>query len=458
MRKVLNRVKFSSFFSLSLLLVLQLISFSVYSQEEVAEAESVVEEPAADLGGDPDKGKQLFNQNCAACHAIGRKLTGPDLANVEARLAEDEGLDKEWIYAWVKNSAGVIASGDAYANKIYNEYNQTAMTAFPTLSNADIDNILAYTAAPPKTNIPEGPDLPPSYEPTEPSISNEVILGILALVLVVLVVMLFLVNKTLRKIAEANGVQLVDPAAEKKMSLWKAFAKNQFLIFCTVIVFLLSGAYFAYSWMSQIGIDQGYAPVQPIHYSHRIHAGVNKIECQYCHSSARVSKHSGIPSLNVCMNCHKNINQYTGAPDGSSIEGDLAAGYTNEFYTKEIKKLYKAVGWDEENQKYTGKSEPVEWVRIHNLPDFAYFNHSQHVTVGKIECQTCHGPIEEMEVVEQFAPLTMGWCINCHRETEVQVQDNAYYAKIHDELSKKYGVENLTAAQMGGLECGKCHY
>ena len=102
----------------------------------------------AEASGDPIAGKQLFNQNCAACHALNRKMTGPALANVEQRLYEDEGLNKEWLYTWIKNPAGMISSGDSYANRIYNEYNKAAMTAFPTLSNADIDNILAYTAAP----------------------------------------------------------------------------------------------------------------------------------------------------------------------------------------------------------------------------------------------------------------------------------------------------------------------
>ncbi len=457
MKQVLNRIQFSRFLSLTLLLVTQLIAFSSFSQDAAAEA-APVEEPVTDLGGDPVKGKQLFNQNCAACHALNRKMTGPALANVETRLSENEGLGKDWLYKWIKNSAGMIASGDAYANKVYNEYNQSAMTAFPTLSNEDIDNILAYTAAPaPTPKVAVAANGGGESDSGDGGVSNEIILGALALVFGLLVVMLFLVNNTLRKIAEANGVQVVKEAAEKRTPIWKAFTQNQFLIFCTVIVFLLGSAYFAYSWMSQIGIDQGYAPVQPIHYSHRIHAGVNKIECQYCHSSARVSKHSGIPSLNVCMNCHKSIYEYKGPAEGPSAD-DLANGYTNEFYTKEIKKLYKAVGWDEENQQYTGDSQPVEWVRIHNLPDFAYFNHSQHVSVGKIECQTCHGPVEEMEIMYQYSPLTMGWCINCHRETEVQVADNEYYSKIHEELSKKYGVEKLTAAQMGGLECGKCHY
>ena len=408
-------------------------------------------------GGDPAKGKQLFNQNCAACHALNRKMTGPALANVESRLAEDEGLDREWLYAWIKNSSGVINSGDNYANRIYNEYNKAAMTAFPTLSNEDIDNILAYTAAPPPAPVVPAVTATAAASSSEGNGANsDLVLAVLSFVLLVLVAMLVLVNRTLRQIAVANGID-VEKKKVQRLPLWKAFAQNQFLVFVSVIILLLSSAYFAYAYMMQVGIDQGYAPVQPIHYSHKIHAGDNKIECTYCHSSARVSKHSGIPSLNVCMNCHKSIYEYTGNPEGPSAE-DLANGYTNEFYTGEIKKLYKAVGWDEENQRYTGESYPVEWVRIHNLPDFVYFNHSQHYSVAGVECQTCHGPVEEMEVMYQYAPLTMGWCINCHRETNVQLTSNPYYEKIHEELSKKYGVDELTAAQMGGLECGKCHY
>ena len=222
-----------------------------------------------------------------------------------------------------------------------------------------------------------------------------------------------------------------------------------------MIVLLLGGAYFAYGWMMQVGVDQGYQPIQPIHYSHRIHAGDNQIECKYCHSSARTSKTSGIPSLNVCMNCHKSISEVA---DATSEFSSVTEDYSKEFYDKEIQKLYKATGWDPATQSYTGETQAVEWVRIHNLPDFAYFNHSQHVSVAGVQCQTCHGPVEEMEIMYQNAPLTMGWCINCHRETNVKMDGNPYYEKIHEELSKKYGVEQLTAAQMGGLECGKCHY
>lgn len=444
MKKVTYRNQISRVLGVSLVVFL-LFSGAIFGQDEAAAA------------GDPAKGKALFNQNCAACHALNRKMTGPALANVESRLSEDEGLDREWIYAWVKNSPGVIKSGDDYANKVFNEYNQAPMTAFPTLSNSDIDNILAYTAAPPPEPVVAEAAVAEEGSGDSSGISNELILGALVIIFGLLVMMLVLVQRTLRRIAVANGLDLEKEKAERGLPLWKAFAQNQFLVLVTVVLLLLSGAYFAYGWLMQVGVDQGYMPIQEIHYSHKIHAGDNKIDCKYCHSSARVSKHSGIPSLNVCMNCHKSIYEYKGNAEGPSKE-DLANGYTNEFYTGEIKKLYKAVGWDEDNQSYTGESKPVEWVRIHNLPDLVYFNHSQHVSVAGIECQTCHGPVEEMEIMYQYAPLTMGWCINCHRETNVKVEDNEYYAKIHEELSKKYGVEELTAAQMGGLECGKCHY
>ena len=397
--------------------------------------------------GDPVAGKALFNTNCASCHKLDKKLTGPALRNVEARLVEDEGLDREWLYAWIKNSPAMIKSGDAYANKIYEEYNKTAMTAFPQLSNEEIDNILAYTAEE-KVTVAVGGDQGTQIQGRDDSgVSKELILGALAVLFGLLALGLVIVNRTLRRFATANGVEV--PVKEKRLSLWQAFIKNQFLLLVTAIFLLLSSGYFAYGYFMQVGVDQGYQPVQPIHFSHKIHAGDNKIDCKYCHSSARVSKTSGIPSLNVCMNCHKSIYEYA---------GETSPEYSKDFYDGEIKKLYEAVGWDDAEQKYTGETKPVEWVRIHNLPDFAYFNHSQHVTVGGVECQTCHGPIEEMEIVEQFAPLTMGWCINCHRETNVQTKGNEYYTKIHEQLSKKYGVEKLTVAMQGGLECGKCHY
>ncbi len=390
-------------------------------------------------------GKKLFNANCAACHKLNKRAVGPALKGVSSKY------DKEWLYSWINNSTAMVKSGDAQAVAIYEEYNGSVMTSFPQLSTEDIDNILAYTDYTPPATTTAATAAGAPVQAAGSSVSNNLILIALALVFGILVVMLFLVQRTLLRIATMSGVDIQPEPKPKRTPIWVAFVQNQFLVLVSVVLLLLSSAYFVYGFFMLVGVDQGYMPVQPIHYSHKIHAGANQIECKYCHSSARVSKHSGIPSLNVCMNCHRNIAEYNG-------EEDLENGYTKDFYTKEIKKLYAAVGWDEENQAYTGETQPFKWVRIQNLPDFVYFNHAQHVEGGEIACQKCHGPVEEMEIMYQYSPLTMGWCINCHRETNVKVESNEYYAKIHEALSKKYGVEKLTVAQMGGLECGKCHY
>ena len=392
---------------------------------------------------DIQAGKSLFNANCAACHQLNRKAVGPALSGVT------EKYDREWLYKWIKNGTQMIKDGDPQAVAIWEEYNRAVMTNYPQFSNEQIDNILAYTDyTPPPPAVTVAASAQTVSQGSD--ISVNVILAVTIVIFTILIVMLFLVQRTLIKIANASGVKIEKDTKRNITPLWQTIVKNQFLIFILVVGFLLSSAYFTYGYLMQVGIDQGYAPIQPIHYSHKIHAGANQIECKYCHSSARVSKHSGIPSLNVCMNCHEYIAEYNG-------EEDLENGYTRDFYTNEIKKLYSAVGWDEENQVYTGNTKPVKWVRIHNLPDFVYFNHAQHAQVAKIECQTCHGPVEEMEIMYQYSPLTMGWCIDCHRESNVD-KDNEYYQKVHDELSKKYGVEKLTVAQLGGIECAKCHY
>ncbi|MCL9809264.1 c-type cytochrome [Flavobacterium luminosum] len=446
MKKVGNHKSIFKVVTLSLSLLLS-VSLSSFAQDPAASAPApdaaAAAAPAA--GGDAAAGKTLFNANCAACHKLDDKMTGPALRGVAERR------DRAWLIKWIKDSKALISSGDADAVKVFEEYNKVPMTAFPQLSDVDIDNILAYTSQPKEE--PKAAAATPGQpgQAAEGGLSNSVVLGLLAVVLAVLVVMLLMVNNVLTKIARANGVDVADKKFSV-MPLVKAFVKNQFLVLVSTILMLLIGAYFAYGYLMQIGVDQDYAPIQPIHYSHKIHAGDNGIDCKYCHSAARTSKNAGIPSLNVCMNCHKNISEFQGDPDSTYVE------YTKEFYTAEIQKLYDAVGWDKTAQKYTGKTKPVKWVRIHNLQDFVYFNHSQHVSVAGIECQTCHGPVETFEVMKQHSPLTMGWCINCHRETNVKVEGNAYYEKIHAELSKKYGVDKLTAAQMGGLECGKCHY
>jgi mono/diheme cytochrome c family protein len=445
MKKVGNHNSISRkiIYSLALMLTFSFTSFSQATPPAAATpaTATATTAPAATAGGDAVAGKALFNANCAACHKLDSKSTGPALRGVKERH------EMAWIYDWVHNSPAMIKAGDAAAVKLFTENNKTNMTPFPQLSTTDIDNIIAYTSevAPPPIKVTE---TVPGTAGSDSGISNNIILGALCLVLLILVVMLFFVNNVLTKVAKANGIEVAEK--EARLPIWKAFAKNQFLVLVSCIFLLLASGFFVYGYLMQIGVDQDYQPIQPIHYSHRIHAGSNGIDCKYCHSAARVSKNAGIPSLNVCMNCHKNINEVS--------DTTATPEYSKAYYDGEIQKLYNAVGWDKTTQKYTGKTSPVKWVRIHNLPDFAYFNHSQHVTVAGIECQKCHGPVQTYEIQKQFAPLTMGWCIKCHRETDVKMEGNAYYTKIHEQLSKRYGVDKLTAAQMGGIECGKCHY
>jgi len=445
MKKVRSRHSISRLLLLSVVFLLSFTNLN-FAQEDPAPAAEVqataTDAPVESGSGDVANGKALFNSLCAACHKPYSKSIGPALNGVSERRS------LPWIESWIHNSAEMISSGDAQAVAIYEEYNKTAMPAFPQLTQVEISDILAYVEQPKPTPVAAIGAGATGGEGSGGGVSNNVILAILAFVLVMLLAILFLVNKTLRKFAVASGVEL--PVKQTRKPIYKSFVENQFLVLVTAVIVLLASGYMVYGFFMQVGVDQGYQPIQPIHFSHRIHAGDNQVECKYCHSSARTSKHSGIPSLNVCMNCHKSI--------GEVAEATATEDYTKEFYDKEIKKLYEATGWDPAEQAYTGETKPVKWVRIHNLPDFAYFNHSQHVSVAGIECQKCHGPIQEMEVVYQNAPLTMGWCINCHRETNVKMAGNEYYEKIHEELSKKYGVEELTAAQLGGLECGKCHY
>ena len=434
---------FLSFSSLTLAQDEPLEDDDTAAQEEVAGLDEATQE-AETVTADAAKGKELFNSLCAACHKLDNESIGPPLRGVADRR------EKEWLIKWIHNSSALIESGDETAEALFEEYNQVAMPPFPQLDETDIENILAYLSQPKAepqaaTAAAGGPE---AGDGGGDGVSTDIVLGILAFVLVMLLVILVLVNRTLRRFAAASGVEL--PVRQKGKPIWKSFVENQFLVLSSAIVLVLAGAYFVFGFLMQVGVDQGYQPIQPIHFSHKIHAGDNQIECKFCHSSARVSKTSGIPSLNVCMNCHKTIS--------TVAEATATEEYSKDFYDGEIQKLYDAVGWVPEEQAYTGEAEPVKWVRIHNLPDFAYFNHAQHVEVGDIQCQVCHGPVQEMEIMYQNAPLTMGWCVNCHRETSVQTEDNEYYETVHAELSEKYGIEEVTVAQMGGIECMKCHY
>jgi len=384
--------------------------------------------------GDAVSGKKLFNQHCVACHKLDKVLMGPKLGGITSIR------ENAWLKSWIKDNAA-FQEVNADAKEAAN-FNPSAMMAFPFLTDQNIDDILEYTTNPPVKKVAAVVTTSESVV-VEADNTMTYILGAIVLVMIVMVFNLYRTVNELRGDAPKSK-----SLGEQAQGVWKAFKGNTFLHFLMVIFFVLSSVYISFGWMFQIGVDQGYQPIQPIEFSHKIHAGDNKIDCQYCHSSAKHSKTSGIPSGNVCMNCHGMI---------SEVADDTAIGdHGKEVLDKEIQKLYDAVGWD--GQKYTGETKPIEWVRVHNLPDFAYFNHSQHVTVGGLKCQKCHGPVEEMDEVYQYSPLTMDWCISCHRETEVDMTENGYYKKIHEQLANKFGVEKVTVAQMGGMECGKCHH
>jgi cytochrome c551/c552 len=387
-------------------------------------------------------GKALFNQKCASCHAIDKNLVGPALKGVEDRWD-----DKAMLYEWVRNSAAVIKKGYPRAVAVYNEYNKVQMTAFPELKNEDIDAILGYINTG-GAKAAAAADASAGGTPADDAAESDsnLLYGILTLILAVIALILLQVNSNLRKMSdEAEGEYVAEPIP---------FYRNKAYIAIFAILLFLGGGYMTFQGAQGLGRSQNYQPEQPIYYSHTVHAGINQINCLYCHGGAQESKHANIPSVNVCMNCHMGINEYAKGPkiyreDGTEVDG-----------TAEINKLYKYAGWDPAKKQYTGKGEPIEWVRIHNLPDHVYFNHAQHVTAGKQNCQTCHGEIQKMDEVYQFSDLSMGWCVNCHRETKVQFTDNKFYSiyeQFHEDMKNKK-LDSVTVEKIGGTECQKCHY
>lgn len=394
-------------------------------------------------------GRKLFKSLCASCHKLDRKLVGPALGKVEERR------ENAWLIAWIKNNAELRASGDRDAIAIYEEYNGSAMSAFPQLSDNQINDILYYTTV--GDPIKDSAIIDNTEGLGNPGNGDSAPKWILYLLAGAIVVAFLMIASLLKQVNELKGNTTPESTSNLKRDvheLWEGIKRNTFLHVTGTIFLLLIGAYIVFGTIFKVGVNEGYSPLQPIAFSHKIHSGENKIECQYCHSSAKHSKHSGIPSVNVCMNCHKNIAEVA---EGTKVEWD-GVTYGKTELDKEIAKVYDAAGWDAEALEYTGNTKPIKWIRIHNLPDFAYFNHSQHVTVGGLACQKCHGPVEEMDEMYQFSPLTMGWCIDCHKATKVDLKGNEYYSKIHKELAKKYNVDQVTIAQLGGKECGKCHY
>jgi cytochrome c2 len=374
-------------------------------------------------------GKTVFNANCKQCHKLDQKYTGPALRGVTDRQPAEK------VKSFIKNSQAVIASGDAYAVALYKEYNNLAMPSHEFLSDDDLNGLLAY--------IEYGDKVDPAAAATTTGaaaagtsgggIPNEylsIILGVLVFVLLLILVVLGLIISVLTKYLNKQNLDEDDKEfVSQKFELGKILKSDGFVLIITLFVVAMV-AKTAIDGLYSIGVQQGYAPAQPIAFSHALHAGQYEIACQYCHTGVEIGKSANIPSANICMNCHTHI-QNVGGKEGVSPE---------------IQKIYNAID----------TNTPIEWVRVHNLPDLAYFNHAQHVKVGGIECQTCHGPIQEMEVVGQHSSLTMGWCIDCHRQTEITTEGNAYYDKLVQLHSDSK--DALKVKDIGGLECAKCHY
>jgi mono/diheme cytochrome c family protein len=428
------------------------------------------------------KGRDIFRSNCASCHHPVNKGTGPAMAGVLQRWEAEgafQGISgKEWLYRWIRNNQEVLASGHPYANNLYLEYNKSIMNLFPALTDEDIDAILYFTenhTFSPTGAATAGADGGAAPESTFPL---QTFLYILVGALLVVVIILARVSKALERIAKEKSGESMDD----EVPIWKS-KKLATMIVLAALVFV---GYTTVTNAVALGRQQDYAPDQPIKYSHALHAGKYQIECQYCHSAANEGKHSNIPSVNVCMNCHKNIQEgpeygrkeiakIYSAIAYSPVDGEYfdTEGQSKEEMLGKLKE-YLARDYDSEiltadQQKELDASfaevkamfnRPVEWVRIHNMPDHVYFNHAQHVNAGNIECQTCHGAIEEMVVVKQHAPLSMGWCINCHRNTNVDFGSNSYYSvyeKFHEDL-RSGKIDKVTVEDIGGTECQKCHY
>lgn len=392
---------------------------------------------------DAAAGAAIFKQKCTACHAIGKVVIGPDLKGIDTKY------DEAWLLKWIKNAPAFIASGDAKAVKAA-EFSPAMMSAFPELSDDDVKNIIAYV----KVGDPK-----PAVDPNAAAggaapgantggVSNFMLFGLIAVIIIAFLVIVVLnrVISTLERVMlQKKGIEVEEEETEAKdrfAGLKKLSKNKKFILFIVLLSVIFLGSA-GWKGMWETGVHTGYQPVQPIKFSHQLHAGLNKINCQYCHSGAFTSKNASIPSLSVCMNCHNYVTA------SQKYEGKTSP---------EILKIYSALDYNESTKAYGNNTKPVEWIRIHNLPDLAYFNHSQHVSVAGIECQNCHGPIETMVEIYQYSPLTMKWCINCHKTTEVNHKDNPYYDKLiaaHDKLKKG---EKVTAAVLGGLECGKCHY
>jgi len=391
-------------------------------------------------------GRALFNAKCASCHQLNKDGTGPMLGGILDK--EPYNGDVKKIYHWLRN-VNTLLKSDPHYKDLQARFG-SVMTQFPesAISDQEIDAIVKYVNAPP-------PPTPTSDngKPETDNGHNAVIFGVISLILAIIALILMQVNSNLKKLSDdAENIHRPEPVP---------FYRNKVYIAMLAFILFVVGGYYISKGAINLGRQKNYEPAQPIFYSHKVHAGINQISCLYCHGGAWDSKTAGVPAVNICMNCHKAITEYSKGPKLYNAEGEEVNG------TAEIAKLYKAAGFDpaKPNAWDPSKAKPLEWIKIHNLPDHVFFSHAQHIRAGKVQCQTCHGEITAMDEVKQFSELSMGWCINCHRETKVDFNysdstGNKFYSiyeKFHNDI-KAGKMDSVTVKDIGGLECQKCHY
>lgn len=353
---------------------------------------------------------------CKACHTIGGgRLVGPDLKGVTERLPE------EWLIRFIQNSQELVNSGDEEAVKIFNEYNKIPMPV-NNLTDAQVKDILLY--------IKNDGKLPEGTKTEKASVEK----GTTTTFDKVSIAEQFIQDK--REGSRNMAIFAIISAILILLCLFDLifthFLKAKWIHYILVLTALWILGEWSIEFATGLGRQQNYQPDQPIWFSHKVHAGQNKIDCEYCHFTAEESQHAGIPPASVCMNCHSQVKE--GKQTGK----------------EEIAKIYKAID----------ENKPIEWVKVHNLPDFVYFNHAQHVKVGKLDCTECHGNVEQMDQVAQVEDLSMGWCLDCHRTHKVQFVDNKFYGsykKYHEDL-KSGNLDLVTVKMIGGEECARCHY
>ncbi len=459
----LNWLKALTITKIQGLLFLAVLSFSI--------TQTIYAQDGADVDMElVKKGKDLFKGNCAACHNPTKDMTGPALKGVVSRWETACGSEfkgktgEQWVYEWIKNYNTPVEAGLPYAKELIN-FSPANMLTFLSLSDEDIKAILYYANNSTAGQVTASTETAGVEDEGDASLVNW-FLGFLILALLIVAFALAKVSEKLNKAAVAKS-GIVETEG-------KPFLKSTFFKSLVTLVIMVMVFYGLASQATSLGRQQNYQPMQPIKYSHALHAGEFDIDCKYCHTGATEGKHSNIPSPNMCMNCHKMIQEGPkhGRKEIAKIYAAIAYNpkkgtyfdlekCTEENYTN-VFKWFLAKDYDKDESQVSEAdlkavtemfNKPIQWVRIHNLPDHVYFNHAQHVDAGNVACETCHGDISSMEVVKQHAPLSMGWCINCHRNTNIDL-GNEYY----DNFKELHEKGNATVEDIGGTECQKCHY